>query len=100
MTLPTSIEIGPLIYVVDEVSDLHHKGLPIFGYYNPGGQRIQIERDMSGEYKLITLWEEMLHAILNHSGRSNDIPHEVVGVLAFGIVDLLKDNPALRESRD
>lgn len=97
--LPETIVVGPLIYIVEEVSDLYHKGQPIFGYYNPAGGRIQIEADISETRKLITLWHEMLHAILNHAQRG-DTSEEVVGTLAVGIVDLLKDNPALRESRD
>ena len=101
MPLPQNLTVGPLVYTVEEIADLRHEGVPIFGEINPTRKvcYITIERDMPMQRKQVTLWHELIHAILNHAQRS-DVSDEVVGVLAFGIVDLLKDNPWLREGRE
>lgn len=96
MTLPTSIEIGPLTYVIEEVPDLYHKGIAIFGFFNPSGLSIRVERDIPEQRKRITLWHEILHAILNHAEKGG-VDDDIVSILAFGIVDVLRRNPGLME---
>ena len=93
-TLPKSIVIGPLTYKIEEISDLYHKGTAIFGFFNPTNVVIQIEKDIPGQRRLITLWHEILHAILNHADRG-DVDDNVISTLGFGVVQVLQANPFL-----
>ena len=97
MSIPKTIVISPLTYVVEQVTDLYHKGTPVFGVFDPSKLIIQIEQNMPEQRKPITLWHEVLHAILNHVERK-DVDEDIMTILAFGIVGVLQTNPTLRNT--
>ena len=96
--LPESVVIGPITYFIEEIPDLRDEDGPIFGELDLAGKEdcIRIERDTTIHRKVVVLWHEIIHAILEQAQRF-DVPHEIVGVLAYGIVDALHNNAALRE---
>lgn len=96
-TLPKSIVIGPLTYKIEEVNELYDKGILVWGVFVPSDLLIQIEENMPEQRKPITLWHEIIHAILNHSKRTG-VEEDVIDVLALEIVGVLQANAFLRES--
>lgn len=99
MTLPKTIIIGPLTYTIEEVPDFYHKGVAIFGFFSPSEQIIRIERDMPIQRKRITLWEEIIHAVLSHAEKAAVVPEDVVSILSFGIMGVLQTNPILHKEQ-
>lgn len=55
---------------------------------------IRIANDQSEDVKLVTMWHEILHGILNNAGQS-DQPEALIEAISFGIVQLIRDNPKL-----
>jgi len=97
--LPDSVKIGPVAYTVKEVDDLHDvndegRKRWLHGQILWTSAAIQIERDQADDVKVTTLVHEALHGILNTAGQ-NDHPEEMIIALGYGIVQLLRDNPAL-----
>jgi hypothetical protein len=56
---------------------------------------IAVLPDAAPELLPQTLWHETLHGILHQSGQECD--EDAIDVLAYGIVQVLRDNPALVE---
>jgi hypothetical protein len=93
------LKIGTLSYTIVEKSDLvgrNKEGERIWlnGDIRYRKQHIRIERKLSDDKKLVTLWHEALHGILEQAG-INDENETIVIALSYGIVKLLQDNPAL-----
>jgi len=96
MSLPQSILIGPIEYCLKEVSGLRstQDHTEILGEMDPTECFIRVEADIPSQRKQVTLWHEIIHAILAQAQR-RDVSDEVVGVVSFGIVEVLRRNPAL-----
>ena len=98
--LPDTIRVGPIDYLLREVSNLRDKKEPLFGAINPDGGllEIHIEADMPFQRKQITLWHEVLHAIAEQAGRADEMSEGIATTVAHGVVAALRDNECLRGS--
>lgn len=94
-----SIKIGPIDFVVEEVSSLVIDGEVVAAHVDHNQGVIKIEADFNTIVKLISLWHEVIHEILTQGGFS-DHDERMIEVLSFGIVDAIKRNSALRGISD
>jgi len=93
------LKIGPVNYQVQEVNDLHDttedgKKRWLHGHIRYADSVIDIGADQSGDRKVITIWHEAIHGILDNAGHDGH-PEALVIALGFGLVQLIRDNPAL-----
>lgn len=97
MRLPDSIMIGPIEYGLEEIAGLRSTSdhTEILGEMDPTACFIRVEQEIPAQRQQVTLWHEILHAILAQAQR-RQVSDAVVGVLAFGIVEVLRRNPELR----
>ena len=95
------IRIGPLVYQVVEVErfaepDDNGRYTRYYGQIDYGEQVIRLEANMSPERKWLTLWHEIVHALMEQAGL-NQHDEQVVTILGYGIPAVLQDNPWLGE---
>lgn len=90
------IKIGPLCYEVVEVAELASAGGELHGDINYRKCRIRIDADDAPQIKRVTLWHEILHGILTGAAQSEDHNEAHIDALAHGIIQVLRDNPQLR----
>lgn len=94
MTLPASVKIGPVEYVIKE--NARYKAENLVGQIMYYESVIEMQPDLSPQMALIGLWHEVFHGILLQGGfREHD--ERLLDVLAHGVVRLLQDNPGLIE---
>lgn len=72
--LPKTIKIGCIGYKVREMEDLHKvdgEGVKhwLHGHILFADSELRIGSDQSDDVKLVTLWHEILHGILNNAGQ-------------------------------
>lgn len=84
--------IGPIAYQVVE-TELNGN---LCGDIDTMKCRIRIEQSMAPDIKRVTLWHEIVHGILFAAGIT-DHSEIQVDALAHGLVQLLRDNPELRQ---
>jgi hypothetical protein len=97
--LPDQIVIGPVTYDVRETPELKaatqdSDAAPMFGVIRWASGLIEIEAEQMHDRKVVTLWHEIVHGILENAGL-DDQPEQVVFALGFGLVQLIRDNPEL-----
>lgn len=94
-----SVKIGPLVYSIVEVADLHDETgkKSLLGDIQWDECRIQLEANAAPQLQRVILWHEILHGILNQHDL-NDRAERIVAALAWGIAGALQDNPWLREA--
>jgi len=100
MKLPEEIKIGQMKYKI-----LRMDGDTNWGSHAYGKARICLDDEMVDEAVPFTLWHEILHAILYQAGcRQHTIDDEdhklleqIVSALPFGLVQVLRDNPIMRD---
>ena len=90
------IKIGPLRFQVIEVPELASESGELHGDINFRKCRIRIDADDSPQIKQITLWHEILHGILYGAAHRSDHNEAHIDALAHGIIQVLRDNPQLR----
>lgn len=93
------LKIGSLTYTVKEKRDLVGRNKEgertwLHGDVRYRKQRIRVERRLPEDKKVVTLWHEAIHAILEQAG-INDESEQLVIALSYGLVSLIQDNPAL-----
>lgn len=94
-----TVKLGPVVYAVRQVENLHD--------FRPDGSRIDLngrilhnECEMHLETKMhpqrarLVLWHEIVHGILSNAG-VEDHDEKLVEALSIGLVEALRDNPAL-----
>ncbi len=99
MKLPRKIQIGCVGYTVRLLDDLHKVddvGVKkwLHGHILFADSEIRIANDQSDDIKLVTMWHEILHGILNNAGQT-DQPEALIEAISFGLVQLIRDNPKL-----
>lgn len=95
------IKIGPIIYEVVEEKGLTtpDKNSKLDGHIRYGPCEIAVDVDLSEQSKRVTIWHEVVHAILETAGiHKHD--EGMVDALAYGIMGVLQDNEWLREPPD
>lgn len=110
MTLPDKVQIGPISYAVKEKTDLHRvngdgQKVWLHGHVVYGDAEIRVAYDQDEQVKIAVLWHEALHAMLYAAGLDDSEFESHIRALGYGLVQLVRDNPALvqatiGESRD
>lgn len=96
MNIPSSIRVGPIAYAIVMVKKLMGPYGRRCGECSPAKSRIRIDSKIDVQIQTVTLWHEILHAILFGAGVSADEHNEQqIDALAYGIVAALRDNPGL-----
>lgn len=95
--LPSAIQIGPVAYAIVLVKKLIGPFGRRCGECDPARARIKIDSKLDPQIQDVTLWHEIVHAILFGAGVPGDEHNEQqIDALAYGIVAALRDNPILR----
>jgi hypothetical protein len=99
MMLPKTIRIGGTDYTIVEKQDLRDGSTDLNGHILYNDCEIRIESEMNPHVKWVTVWHEVIHGILVHAGLGE---HEenLVTALGYGVAQVLRDNPFLREERN
>lgn len=93
--IPFSVTVGPMQYTVRAIPELRAEdGQRLNGHILYGPCEIRIDAGLDPQVQRVTLWHEVLHAILTHAGHEDDA-EKVVEILSYGLVAALRDNPGL-----
>jgi len=88
--------IGPITYRVVEIEGLSSDGETIFGEVKYGLCEISVEARNDPQQVRQTMWHEIIHILLTQAGLSKDAKREeLVDPLAYGLMQVIRDNPAL-----
>jgi hypothetical protein len=90
------IKIGAITYDIVEEKGLTNgdKDAKLDGHIRYSECQICVEAGLAGQAKRQVIWHEVIHGILTHAGiRKHD--EALVDALAYGLMDLLKNNPWL-----
>lgn len=95
-TQALTIQIGPFAYEVERVERLYSSDhTPLYGDIDYAALRIRLAAEQHPRVQLATLWHELIHGVLTNAGLT-DHDERLVDLIAVGVVDLLRQNPALR----
>jgi hypothetical protein len=89
-----SLKIGAFRYSVVYVKDLKRDEVKLDGHLHHSQTRISLDADMNAQATTQTLLHETIHAIATQIGRQ-ELREGIVDALAFGIYQVLRDNPEL-----
>ncbi|HUW08772.1 MAG TPA: hypothetical protein VM537_03540 [Anaerolineae bacterium] len=92
MTL-ARVKIGPVVYSIVEVPNLHDGGDGLDGQVEYTAAEIRLREGLSPQRRAVVLWHELIHAILENAGQ--DPGHGVIDAVAYGVYGLLSENPEL-----
>lgn len=95
--LPERVQIGPTTYQVAVVEELADGSAELYGDIDYGKCRIRITAESDAQKQRVTLWHEVLHAILYQAGMT-DHDEQVIDALAYGITQALRENEALHHA--
>jgi hypothetical protein len=90
-----SLKIGAIHYTVKYVHDLHRADQKLDGHIQHGQAKISLDADLNHQAMVQTLLHETVHAVLTQMGSRLAAQEGFVDALAFGIYQLMRDNPAL-----
>lgn len=92
----TSIKVGPIRYRVE----IDEKMLEdeVNGRIRFNSATISLAKDLAPQVERQVLWHEIVHAILTQGKIEHD--ERMADVLAYGILQILQDNPQLRALND
>lgn len=93
------LQIGAIRYTVEEVDDLHKFTAEGTRQWLQGQvlyheATIRIDSELAADVKIVALWHEAIHALLDQAGIDAHDENAVIA-LGYGIVRLLRDNPGL-----
>ena len=89
------MRIGPIDYAVVADPKLSSQGKA--GEFRPDTGVIVTAEDLTPADLFGTVWHEVVHGVLYHLGLGVDaLPDTTVDGLAWGIVQVLRDNPDMR----
>lgn len=99
----SQIKIGPVIYQIEEVPRLIiDSGDGNSKWANGNIQyhkaTIKIEAELPAQVKLVALWHEAIHGMIQHAGQDNPgtpDKEEIITALGYAMVDFIRDNPDL-----
>ncbi|MBN1815378.1 MAG: hypothetical protein JXA14_26335 [Anaerolineae bacterium] len=99
--LPSAVKIGPVWYRVQTVEKLIDDGELIAGRIEASGCVIYVEETYDFQQQRVTLMHEIIHSLLNNSGRRKQADDEgLVEALGNGLTQVLVDNISFREMFD
>lgn len=88
------VQIGPIVYEVLHLPDLCGPSGALMGDFNASRARIRINADDDPQVQIVTLWHELIHALLYTAGY-RDHDEQQIDALAHGLVQVLRDNPEI-----
>ena len=94
------VKIGPIDYAYELVTDLHDKESgdskwqPLFGQIEYGTGEMRISDTLPPGQRRVTTLHEVIHGVLVNAG-IDDHNEVLISALAHGLVQVLRDNPAL-----
>lgn len=91
--LPESVKIGLITYKIKRDTDLPLEGR--MGSVHLLKSEISIAPDLSPDIELMTLWHEMIHAILFQGGHKGEHDEQMIDLIAHGVLLALNDNVSL-----
>jgi len=95
-----SVKIGGITYPISRVDDLRDESQKLDGWIRYRPYSIQLDSGIGEQGERVVLWHEILHGILTQAGISYEDEHEsVLDALAYGISQVLQDNPVLGDER-
>lgn len=94
MKIPEKIRIGGVEYAVTDVENLNDGMRMLYGDVTWEDSTIRLKSDQGHQYKCITLWHEIVHALIHHGqvNLDDDVEEKVAEVLGFGLYQVLQDN--------
>lgn len=93
------IEIGGITYPVECIKDLRDGDTKLDGHTIHRPFSIRLEDKLCEQGKRVVLWHEVLHAIVAQAGiKHRDEYEQPLDALAYGLVQVLRDNPGLRNA--
>lgn len=101
MDMIKSLKIGPIPYIVKEESKLVGPNGDGHTTWLNGRVRyeralIEVDADLPDDVKRVCLLHEALHAIAEQAGITDE-PEPLIAALGYGLLKLLRENPALVE---
>jgi len=98
--LPQAIRIGPVTYTIIEVTGLRDEdGKQMWGQVLHGPCRIEIEANLGYQQQYHTLWHEIIHTLMNQAELDKKDDEQLVNVLAYGLLGVMRDNGDLLDWR-
>lgn len=89
-----SLKIGAIRYKLAYVHDFKRGDEKMDGRIEHSQTKITLDADLSHQAMVQTLLHETIHAIATQIGRQR-MSEGIVDALAFGVYQVLRDNPAL-----
>lgn len=90
-----AVRVGPMEYSVTEQETVIADGCLASGYMDSESSNIVVAAGLPEPVKAVTLMHEVLHAILIQAGSEHGNNENLVECLAYGLVQLARDNPGL-----
>jgi hypothetical protein len=95
VTFPTTVRIGCIEYSINLVAQPELDGEPKLGTIDYRKLEIEIDEEMHPDVQIVTLWHEILHGIDDQHNLG--LTDGKTDALAYGIVQVLRDNSWLRD---
>jgi len=96
MAMPDEVLIGAILYPVEVVGNLRDGQVDVNGVISYRPYRIRLDSELDEQGRKRVLWHEILHGILTHAGHDDDNERHLEA-LAYGIMQVLRDNEELRQ---
>lgn len=94
MKIPNSVRIGGVEYAVMHEGNLNDGANLLYGRVDWEPSEILLKFGMGEQHASITLWHEIIHALLYHSciELEDETEERIAEALGFGIYQVLEDN--------
>lgn len=93
-----TIRIDGIDFTVEIVEGLHAEAKKLDGWITYGDTKIKLDSGLSDGAAFQVLWHEVLHGICAQRGiEFGEDDEQIIDSLAHGIVQVLRDNPQLRQ---
>ena len=93
--VPSTVKVGPITYTVTEHDWPPDKeeGSQAMGRHIESTGQIMLLRSMPPDVKRVSLWHEIIHAIIDHAGQDHN--EAWIEAVAHGVVEVLDDTGVL-----
>ena len=92
------LKVGAITFALTYVPGLKDDGKALWGHVVHQNARVAIESRNDPQLIYHTTWHEVLHIIFEQAGRAELAKdEEVIDLLAYGIMQVLQDNPWIAE---
>lgn len=92
----TDVKIGPMTYEVKIVEHLLGcDGKKLDGQITYSKPTIELDSELSFDMQRQVLLHEIIHGILTHAGRHEEVSEDVIDAIAYGVFGVIKDNPEI-----